>query len=42
MSEHKPGGAFRNTIYRQVTASGRRMGPMRRWLYRLAAPTCWH
>ncbi|HEX2790301.1 MAG TPA: lysophospholipid acyltransferase family protein [Steroidobacteraceae bacterium] len=39
MSENKPGGAFRNTIYRQVTASGRRMGPMRRWLYRLAAPT---
>ena len=39
MSDDKPGGAFRNTIYRQVTASGRRMGPMRRWLYRLAAPT---
>jgi len=39
MSERKPGSAFRNTIYRQVTASGRRMGPMRRWLYRLAAPT---
>jgi lysophospholipid acyltransferase (LPLAT)-like uncharacterized protein len=39
MSDDKPGGAFRNTIYRRVTASGRRMGPMRRWLYRLAAPT---
>ena len=38
MSDHKPDGALRNTIYRQVTVSGRRMGPMRRWLYRLAAP----
>jgi hypothetical protein len=38
MSDNKPDGAYRNTIYRQVTASGRRMGPMRRALYRLAAP----
>jgi len=39
MSDNQPGGAYRNTIYRQVTVSGRRMGRMRRWLYRLAAPT---
>jgi lysophospholipid acyltransferase (LPLAT)-like uncharacterized protein len=38
MSEHESGGASRNTIYGQVTPSGRRMGPTRRWLYRLAAP----
>jgi lysophospholipid acyltransferase (LPLAT)-like uncharacterized protein len=38
MSDNKPDGAYRNTIYRQVTVSGRRMGPMRRTLYRLAAP----
>jgi lysophospholipid acyltransferase (LPLAT)-like uncharacterized protein len=38
MSEDKPDAALRNTIYRQVTASGRRMGPTRRALYRLAAP----
>jgi lysophospholipid acyltransferase (LPLAT)-like uncharacterized protein len=38
MSDKQPGGSFRNTIYRQVTASGRRMGPVRRTLYRLAAP----
>jgi lysophospholipid acyltransferase (LPLAT)-like uncharacterized protein len=38
MSDNQPGGAPRNTIYRQVTASGRRMGPARRALYRVAAP----
>jgi lysophospholipid acyltransferase (LPLAT)-like uncharacterized protein len=38
MSDNQPGGAYRNTIYRQVTTSGRRMSPMRRGLYRLAAP----
>jgi lysophospholipid acyltransferase (LPLAT)-like uncharacterized protein len=31
-------GALRNTIYRQVTRSARRMGPMRRALYATAAP----
>lgn len=30
---------LRNTIYRRVTRSGRRMGTARRWLYRLTAPT---
>ncbi|HEY4972388.1 MAG TPA: lysophospholipid acyltransferase family protein [Steroidobacteraceae bacterium] len=38
MSDNEPGGAYRNTIYRQVTASGRRMSALRRALYRLAAP----
>jgi lysophospholipid acyltransferase (LPLAT)-like uncharacterized protein len=38
MSDPKPGGELRNTIYRRVTTSGRRMSPMRRALYRLAAP----
>jgi hypothetical protein len=31
-------GALRNTIYRQVTRSARRMGPVRRALYATAAP----
>jgi lysophospholipid acyltransferase (LPLAT)-like uncharacterized protein len=31
-------GTLRNTIYRRVTVSGRRMTPTRRFLYRLAAP----
>lgn len=38
MSAQDPGGALRNTIYRRVTRSHRRMGAGRRWLYRLAAP----
>lgn len=31
-------GALRNTIYRQVTRSARRMGPVRRALYSIVAP----
>ncbi|TLY78815.1 MAG: DUF374 domain-containing protein [Gammaproteobacteria bacterium] len=31
-------GGFRNTLYRTVTRSGRRMTAARRWLYRLAVP----
>lgn len=38
MSEDEPSGTLRNTIYRQSTRSGRRMGPIRRALYRPAAP----
>jgi hypothetical protein len=45
MNENKSGsarsvesGELRNTIYRQVTRSGRRMGRMRRVLYSLLAP----
>jgi lysophospholipid acyltransferase (LPLAT)-like uncharacterized protein len=38
VNEQKDGGTLRNTIYRQVTASSRRMSPTRRFLYRLAAP----
>jgi hypothetical protein len=38
MSEQKPDGSLRNTIYRRVTVSGRRMGPVRRCVYLLAAP----
>jgi lysophospholipid acyltransferase (LPLAT)-like uncharacterized protein len=38
MSEQKPSGALRNTIYRRVTVSGRRMSRWRRALYALAAP----
>jgi len=38
MSEQKPSGALRNTIYRRVTVSGRRMSRLRRGLYALAAP----
>ncbi|MGH8232250.1 MAG: lysophospholipid acyltransferase family protein [Steroidobacteraceae bacterium] len=38
MSEQKPDGSLRNTIYRRVTVSGRRMGPVRRCAYLLAAP----
>jgi len=40
-AEPKPAptaGALRNTLYRHTTRSGRRMGPVRRWTYRLAAP----
>src|SRR5438045_9630078 len=29
---------LRNTLYRTTTRSGRRMTPMRRWLYRLIVP----
>ena len=32
------GGALRNTIYRRLTRSQRRMGPVRRALYAIAAP----
>jgi lysophospholipid acyltransferase (LPLAT)-like uncharacterized protein len=38
VSDDKSDGTLRNTIYRRVTASSRRMGPMRRLLYRLASP----
>jgi len=38
MSDENPRATLRNTIYRQSTRSGRRMGPVRRWTYRLAAP----
>jgi lysophospholipid acyltransferase (LPLAT)-like uncharacterized protein len=38
VSDDKSDGTLRNTIYRRVTVSGRRMGPMRRALYSLAAP----
>jgi hypothetical protein len=38
VNDPKPDGTLRNTIYRRVTASSRRMSPMRRLLYRLAAP----
>jgi lysophospholipid acyltransferase (LPLAT)-like uncharacterized protein len=31
-------GGLRNTLYRTTTRSGRRMTPMRRWLYGLAVP----
>jgi lysophospholipid acyltransferase (LPLAT)-like uncharacterized protein len=31
-------GRLRNTLYRSTTRSGRRMTPMRRWLYQLAVP----
>jgi lysophospholipid acyltransferase (LPLAT)-like uncharacterized protein len=31
-------GRLRNTLYRTTTRSGRRMTPVRRWLYRLAVP----
>ncbi|HXR20496.1 MAG TPA: lysophospholipid acyltransferase family protein [Steroidobacteraceae bacterium] len=39
-SDEEPGreGALRNTIYRQITRSGRRMGRLRRALYGLLAP----
>lgn len=38
MSDDKSDGTLRNTIYRRVTVSGRRMSPTRRFLYQLAAP----
>lgn len=38
MSAQDPNGALRNTIYKRVTRSGRRMSAGRRLLYRLAAP----
>jgi len=38
VNDQKPDGTLRNTIYRRLTASSRRMGPIRRLLYRLAAP----
>jgi lysophospholipid acyltransferase (LPLAT)-like uncharacterized protein len=38
VSDDKSDGTLRNTIYRRVTVSGRRMSPTRRFLYRLAAP----
>ena len=34
-------GGLRNTIYRTTTRSGRRMTPMRRFLYRLIVPVGW-
>jgi lysophospholipid acyltransferase (LPLAT)-like uncharacterized protein len=38
VDDPKANGTLRNTIYRRVTVSGRRMGPLRRLAYRLAAP----
>ena len=38
MSGDKDGGELRNTIYRAVTRSGRRMTAARRLLYRIAVP----
>jgi lysophospholipid acyltransferase (LPLAT)-like uncharacterized protein len=38
MSEPHPGGGLRNTLYRRVTRSGRRMSRMRRVAYHLAVP----
>jgi lysophospholipid acyltransferase (LPLAT)-like uncharacterized protein len=38
VSDENTDGTLRNTIYRRVTVSGRRMSPTRRFLYRLAAP----
>ena len=38
MTETPGGGDLRNTIYRAVTRSGRRMTTARRLLYRVAAP----
>jgi lysophospholipid acyltransferase (LPLAT)-like uncharacterized protein len=38
VDDPKSNGTLRNTIYRRVTVSGRRMGPLRRLSYRLAAP----
>jgi lysophospholipid acyltransferase (LPLAT)-like uncharacterized protein len=39
MSDTGPGRGLRNTIYRTLTRSGRRMTAARRLLYRLAVPT---
>jgi lysophospholipid acyltransferase (LPLAT)-like uncharacterized protein len=38
VSDENTDGTLKNTIYRRVTVSGRRMSPTRRFLYRLAAP----
>ena len=38
MTESGPGGGLRNTIYRRITRSGRRMTVWRRMLYALAVP----
>ena len=38
MSEEKPSGPLRNTLYKRQTVSSRRMGPRRSRLYTLAAP----
>src|SRR5262245_35815807 len=38
MTEPGPGGGLRNSIYRQVTRSGRRMTVWRRMLYAVAVP----
>jgi lysophospholipid acyltransferase (LPLAT)-like uncharacterized protein len=38
MTEFGPGGGLRNSIYRQVTKSGRRMTARRRLLYALVVP----
>lgn len=38
MTESGPGGGLRNSIYRQVTKSGRRMTAGRRLLYAMAVP----
>lgn len=38
MTDNGPGGGLRNSIYRQVTRSGRRMTAGRRFLYALVVP----
>src|SRR5688572_2196802 len=38
MTESGPGGGLRNSIYRQVTKSGRRMTAWRRLLYAVVVP----
>ncbi|MFO7275956.1 MAG: lysophospholipid acyltransferase family protein [Pseudomonadota bacterium] len=38
MTETGPGGGLRNTFYRRITRSSRRMTPARRLLYRIAVP----
>src|SRR5215470_856878 len=38
MTESGPGGGLRNSLYRRITRSGRRMTPWRRMLYALAVP----
>jgi len=38
MSESEPGGGLRNTIYRKLTNSGRRMTSGRRFVYRIGVP----
>ena len=38
MTESGPGGGLRNSLYRRITRSGRRMTVWRRMLYALAVP----